>query len=221
MLMDEATGSAHAIDFLHPRKRAAAPSQTKRNSLIGIAVAATVLLIAAGIYFKLSSLDADLEALKEESAAMQADIATANTNIAHAQAVERFLANDITWLDELYAMAKRLPPAEDAIFTQLNLGTRPPTGAQIILDGYTREAEQLSQLRDSLRVEGRSIVSTGTSIDARRKDYNWRFKETVLLAKTISPDKSDAKPAPGNAGANGTKSEATETPATEQERTAP
>ncbi len=185
MLMDEAAGSTHAIDFLHPRKRAEAPSQTKRNALIGIAVAATLLLIAAGLYFQLSSLDSELEAMKAESAAMKAGVDAAQTSIAHAAAVERFLANDITWLDELYAMAQRLPPPEDAIFTLMNMSTR-QTGAQIVLDGRTREAEQLSHLRDSLRVDGRSIVSTGTSEETKRSDYNWRFKETVILTKTIA-----------------------------------
>ena len=128
-------------------------------------------------------------------------------------------------------MAKRLPPAEDAIFTQLHFGTRQPSGAQIVLDGYTLEAEQLSQLRDSLRADGRSIISTGTSNDARRKDYNWRFKETVLLTKTISLDKPDAKSAPSNATANRAtaskakaskaKDETPEVTATEPERAAP
>jgi len=217
MLLDEAAGATHPIDFLHPRKRAEAPSQTKRNSLIGGALAATLLLVAAGIYFKLSSLDAKLDALKAESAAMQEDVAAANTSIAHAGAVEQFLANDITWLDELYAMAKRLPPPDDAIFTQLILSTSQPSGAQIVLVGYTREAEQLSQLQNSLRVEDRSILSTGTSNDARRKDYNWSFRETVLLTKTTSLDQSDASPATGKAEASGATNETAEVTVTKQE----
>ena len=123
------------------------------------------------------------------------------------RAVEQFLASDITWLDELYAMAKWLPPADDAIFTQLILSTRQPAGAQIVLDGYTREAEQLSALRDSLRADGRSVNSTGNADDAKRKDYNWRFQETVSLTKTISLEKSSARPAAGAADASGTTSE--------------
>ncbi|MBI2479612.1 MAG: hypothetical protein HYV60_13560 [Planctomycetia bacterium] len=118
-----------------------------------------------------------------------------------ARLVEQFLANDITWLDELYSMAKQLPPPEDAIFTDIQMTTRQPSGAQIVFQGYTREAEQLSQLRESLRVQDRSIESTGTSDDARRQDYNWRFKETLYLTKTISLDQSSAGSATGGAEA--------------------
>lgn len=206
MLMDEAAGATHAIDFLHPRKRQEAPSQTKRTALIGVGVAAALLLIAVGIYFKLSSLDKELRLLKAQAEATKEEVATANTNIAHANSVEQFLASDITWLDELYALATRLPPPEDAIFTQLSMSTRPIRGAQIVLDGYTREAEQLSELRDSIRVDDRSVSSTGTSDDAKRKDYNWRFKETLALTKTISLDQSNSGPATVETGASGTTS---------------
>lgn len=198
MLLDEAAGATHPIDFLHPRKRPEAPSQTKRYSLVGGALAATLLLIAAGIYFQLSSMDAVLADLNEESASLKTDVETANVSIAQARLVEQFLTNDITWLDELYSMAQELPPPEDAIFTGLEMSARPRSGAHIVLQGYTREAEQLSQLRDSLRVQGRSIVSAGTSADSRRPDYSWWFKETVHLTKTISlegPDASSDAPA--------------------------
>ena len=197
MLMDEAAGATHPIDFLHPRKRAEAPSQSKRYALIGGAIAATLLLIAAGVYFKLSSMDAVIADLNEESVSLKKDVETANASIAQAKLVEQFLANDITWLDELYSMAKQLPPPEDAIFNELQMTTLQPSGAQIVLQGHTREAEQLSHLRESLRVQDRSIVSTGTSDDARRQDYNWRFKETVLLTKTIAIAPATANPGTG------------------------
>jgi Tfp pilus assembly PilM family ATPase len=191
MLLDEAGASSHPIDFLHPRERPKPPSNNKRNSFSGVAAIAALALLAFGIYFNLSSLDSELKMLQAESDALKPDVEEATTSIAHAASVQKFLDNDITWLDELYNMAEQLPPAEDAIFTQLNVSTRQPAGGQIVLDGYTREAEQLSQLRDALRVGERSIVSTGTSDDARRKDYHWRFKETVLLKQTISLDKPE------------------------------
>ncbi|MDA1051622.1 MAG: hypothetical protein O3C40_14230 [Planctomycetota bacterium] len=220
MLMDEAAGATHPIDFLHPRKRPAAPNQTKRHALIGGAVAATLLLMAAGIYFQLSSLDAEIEAVKEASAAMKDEAEEANTSIAHARSVEHFLASDITWLDELYAMAKQLPPPEDAIFTQLNMNTRQPSGAQIVLDGFTREADQISELRDSLRSDDRRIASTGTSNDPRREDYTWRFKETVLLTKTISIDPPQPSAEPGDSEAGHPASDAADATVTEQESAA-
>ncbi|MCA9118900.1 MAG: hypothetical protein H6822_16435 [Planctomycetaceae bacterium] len=202
MLMDEAAGATHPIDFLHPRKRPATPTQTKRNVLIAGVLAATLLLLAGGVYFKLSNMDAVLADLNDQSNSLKKDVETANQSIAQARSVEKFFANDITWLDELYAMAKDLPPPEDAIFTQIKMSTRQPSGAQIVLDGYTREAEQLSELRDALRVQDRSIISTGTSDDARRTDYNWRFSETVVLTKTISLENSENEPDAGPATPN-------------------
>lgn len=217
MLMDEAAGATHLIDFLNPRKRPEPPSQTMRYSVIGGAIAATLLLLAVGAYFKLSSMDAGLELMRAKSAALAEDVKKANESIAKARSVEQFVNNDITWLDELYSMAQELPPPEKAIFTQITMSNRPTGGAQIVLDGYTREADDITQVRDSLRVQDRHIDSNGTSDDPKRNDYRWRFKETVLLGKTISLDEPAESPASDAPEAEPAAKETSDAVATTQE----
>ncbi len=217
MLLDEATGAAHPIDFLHPRKRPEPPSQKRRIVVLASSVAAILLLVAGGIWWSLRNLDGALAAAKAESTELAKEVEGANVSIAQAKVIEQFVAGDITWLDELYALSQELPPPEDVILTQLNLSTRQPRGAQIVLDGYTRDSSQFNALRESLRREGRSVISTGTQDDARRKDYHWRFKETVLLDKTISlpPLDPQATPAPGDAATEPSASVDVPTPETE------
>ncbi len=190
MLCDEAADAAHPIDFLQPRKRPEPPSQAKRQAVLGGIAAAALLLLVGGVYLTLASMDSEIKAIQAASNEMQKQVEEANLNIAHLKAVEKFTDSDITWLDELYGLAERLPPPEDAILTQIRVGVRQPSGAQITLDGYTREPEQLPTLREGLRIPGRSVASTGSSADPKAKHHKWRFKETVLLTNTIALDEA-------------------------------
>src|SRR5262245_58668528 len=110
LLLDEAAGRAHAIDFLHPRKKPPPPSQ-KRNMLVAaVAVAALVLLALGTIWWQLASLDAQIrtlqtqrnnqEKLAKQGAKPREDVATIN---------RRFTQSDVTWLDELALISKKFP----------------------------------------------------------------------------------------------------------------
>lgn len=181
MLVDEATESPHAIDFLHPRKRPEPPNNRRRNVLLaGTAVTACLAAVAI-IVIRFHNLDADVAAAKTKTNALAKKVVAASVSQDHQQAIQDFLDSDITWLDELYDLSEDMPSSEEVLVTQLNFATRPRGGAQITVDGFVKESEQITGVRKSLAASGRELVSTGTQHDSRRKDYNWLFKETVLI----------------------------------------
>jgi Tfp pilus assembly PilM family ATPase len=193
LLLDEASGAAHAIDFLHPRKRPEAPNQHRRNAFIGGAVAVAALAILLLIWMQLSTLDADIADLKVDSGTLAKKVESAESVRGDMAQIDKWLASDFTWLDEMYDIAKRLPPPEDVVITQMTLGTRSPQGGHIIMDGYVRESGDLQDLQEALRAGGRSVISTGGSSDDRRETYRWRFKETVIL-DPLEPSSRNAEP---------------------------
>jgi len=192
MLLDEADDARHAVDFLHPRQRPEPPNQRRRMALIGATAAVAVLAVGFLTWNMLSDLDDESAERQLEQQRLEKKLPAAVKTQAAASAVEAFLDSDITWLDELADLSQDLPPAEDVLITQLNFSTRSPRGGQIIIDGHTREPDQLVDVQESLRARGRSIVSTGTQYDRRRSEYAWRFKETALIEPREPPR---AKPA--------------------------
>ena len=187
LLVDEAAESPHAIDFLHPRKRPAPPNNTRRNVLVAIAALAACAALIALVVVKLIDLDKEIAAKRVQTRELKEDVEAAEVSQRHQSKVQEFVDSDITWLDELSDLSEQLPPAEDIIVTQLNFATRTPAGAQIIVDGFAKESEQVTHVRDSLRSGGRSIISMGEQDDPRGKEYHWLFKETVLIEPGEEP----------------------------------
>jgi Tfp pilus assembly PilM family ATPase len=181
MLLDEAAGGEHAIDFLHPRRAVEPVSPQRRNILIGATAITAVAAIVLLSWSKLVSLDGEIERLSAETRSLDKTVSVAERYRGHVRAVEGFLESDISWLEELRNLSQEMPSAEEVILTQFIASTRSPAGGQMILDGYTRAPEQVSELRETLRDDDREVVSTGSQEDERRQEYRWRFKETVLI----------------------------------------
>ena len=199
MLLDEAAAAAHAIDFLHPRKKPVAPSQGRRGIFIGGILAAAALAVAAFFWLQLTAMDDEILLLTTESARLKSKVKQAEQYRRDVAAVNEFLDNDIGWLDELYELSSRLPSAEDVVVTQITLSTRPPAGGQVIVDGHVRESHLMGDLQESLRWNQRQVISTGVHEDPRQQTYRHRFKETQLIepgrikaaAKTQEPPEAE------------------------------
>ncbi|MFV1964350.1 MAG: hypothetical protein ACC628_02920 [Pirellulaceae bacterium] len=181
MLLDEVHGSAHGIDFLHPRKKAASQNHHRRNLLIGAVAGTALLAMVFVIWSQLAAIDRDIRFLTDRSKSQQETVASAEEHRLHAATVEQFLRSDIPWLDEIDKLARDLPPPEDVLVEKLDLATRLPEGGQIVLDCYARESDQIREVDDALRSGDRQVMSTGRQWDPRRVEYPWHFRNTVFI----------------------------------------
>jgi hypothetical protein len=184
MLEDEVAGAAHAVDFLHPRKRPEPPSQKNRNLLIGAAVATALLAIVGTVWGRLHSLDRQIADLKSESADMNDVVDRANSILGKVQAIDQFQDGDITWLDELREASVRLPGPDDAILDELSFGAAIGGGGTMLLKGHVRDSSLIEVFEDSLRYHGNDVAGKHGAPDAKRPEYPFQLETTVF----VSPD---------------------------------
>ncbi len=181
MLQDEAAGSAHALDFLHPRKKPEPPSRGRLHALIGTAAATLCVAAVVLVWLQFSAKKEKIAALTRRSAELVKEVEQANGQIADFDRIKAFRDSDYVWLDELYKLCDTLPQAEDLLVSRLSVGTRTPQGGQIDISGFTDETSAIGRIDDALRSEGRQVVSASSGRDLRRTDYQWAFKKMVVL----------------------------------------
>lgn len=183
MVLDEAGGSAHAIDFLNPRKRPAPPSR-KRVYTLGAAVAALLVFsVLAAAWYQLASLKSRREMLQLQSDSLDADVDRSLQLQTKVAVVDVWEAGASNWLDELasFSSPERFPPAEDVRLVQWRAAAR-PVGGQMFLEARAKDSNVQPHLENLVRDETHT-VKTGQSVtDNEDKRYPTRFDENVELA---------------------------------------
>jgi len=194
LLLDEAEGAAHAIDFMAPRRRKD-PPDPKWKWLLGAAAAAAVLLAVGFVFYSSSAAyDEEINRLQQQAAEMKKTQEVSQKLINRAAVVDEWKASDIVWLEEIKDISKRFPPPEDAIITQMTAGTSSKSGGRMFIDGSVRESEVIGKLESSLAGESRTVESAGGRPDTTSPNYAVKFKETVTFAPLEREDIT-AKPA--------------------------
>ncbi|QDU99225.1 type IV pilus biogenesis protein PilM [Lignipirellula cremea] len=219
MLLDEALGARHAIDFLHPRRRPEPRSQKLLYSLVGGGVA-LILLGALFIYWsERSALDqriVELEALKKQLTETRV---LADENVSAASLLAEWETGDIDWLTELGYLSEKFPPPEDAIVTQFTSAVTSQNVARMWLEGSVGGSESIAHIGQSLADERHRVESAGGRPDDTLPDYSVQFKETIEVDRAPPPEPraSETVPAEANtpdAQPTSATEETTDSPAT-------
>ncbi len=199
MLVDEAAGTPHAIDFLNPRKRPPPPDRRRQRTLAAVAAGTLVAAIGAYVYWEFASLASEIAEAKEKQLRIEKLVPASQKKIKDAQDVEKFVHGDITWLDELHRLSQpeHFPLADDVIVSQLYAATQEPQGGSLLIEGLVREPGVINRLETDLRDPRHRIVGTGSQSDPRDKNYGWKFKETVIITHpAVDPPSEKPKNAP-------------------------
>jgi hypothetical protein len=187
MLQDEAAGRPPVIDFLHPRKRPEPPNQLRKYLLAGAAVAALVLVGVMSIQMRLWSLDRDIDALKTERARLEKVAKASAKPLKDVAVLDRFAASDVTWLDELSRLAKKLPGPQ-AVRVDEVVALAPAKGEPTInLSGVADKHSTIKQIEDSLRDDQHMVFGKGGTLDTALKGLQWRFDETIGIKPPAQP----------------------------------
>lgn len=178
MLLDEAEGRKHALDFLNPRQRPPPPS--RRRAAIW-AVTAASLLFAAGfswVHRSLGELDDQLEKLSRESKNLEKVVTKAKELQRSTDEVAAWADADVNWLDELRELSLDMPPARDVLLTRLTMGMNGNVG-QVDLEGLLRGADSAGTLEAALRDNEHSVQGRNRQQDSSREGYSWKFTSTI------------------------------------------
>jgi Tfp pilus assembly PilM family ATPase len=197
LLLDEATGTPHALDFLHPRKKPEQTDQRRRKLLIAATAAVACLAALFLIWVQLSSLDDEIQAIRVQSAGMKKKLDEAKKWGKEAGVVQEFLDHDFNWLDEMEWLSVNLPGAEDVILSDISFKATPPEGGALDIAGFMRQPDQFKDIEDRLRVDDR-VVKAGAkppTPDLKRDTHKYGFKETVRVPAGPREPKKVSNPA--------------------------
>ncbi len=210
MLLDEASPGIGTIDFLNPRRKPEAPNR-RREYTIAAAVALLFLLVGGGwMWYALGNLDDKIDELTEQVSGQTKQVKDAKELVDKAGEIDKWLAGEISWLDQLAYLADKAPGAEDLMLTRFSTPNDFLRHTSIIhLEGIANKpdigSKLLNDLSDPQHIPTQKTA--GSELNKRpnelQKRYPWVIKADVGLKTAPSPDKPGAKkgvPAAKSAG---------------------
>ena len=190
ILLDEASQSPHAIDFLHPRKKPPAPNRRRTLIMAGAAVAAVLLLGTLLLLMQLWALDARIADLKKQRTAQEKLAKAGKTPREQVEKLDAFAQADVIWLDELRRLSEKFPPAETVQVETLSALAVPKGGGRISFEGIADDDTTIGKLETNIRDDEHAVRPLGAKNDVQLDKLKWRFKEEV----TIAPVDPEAPP---------------------------
>jgi Tfp pilus assembly PilM family ATPase len=210
LMLDESSGTAPTIDFLHVRKKPPPPDRRRRYLGVAAAVAAVLLLGFGVIQWQLWSLDSELETLRTKRYKQDKLAKESAKPIKDAEALDAFAAGDVNWLDELATLSTKMPSADNAIVSEMTIQIQPKGGGGFIkFVGHADTSERVTQLEDSLRDKQHNVNGKIIAQDPEREWLQWAFDETVNVAppQERTPPKQAEAPAAAAKNAGKTAAE--------------
>jgi Tfp pilus assembly protein PilN len=183
MVLDQAHGVRHAMDFLHPRR---APRQMTRAKFaaIGAAAVLTIAALLGNMFWRqrgeLDSVIAELTAELKEYDGITSQVGQQRRVT---DALLNWQAGDIYWLEELRELSERFPPAEESVILRMSISAS-PDGGHIALQGMMRDPAQIARMELALRDAHHGIRSRRIQEGARQdQQYKCLFDAAIAVAK--------------------------------------
>ncbi len=182
MLHAETGGNADLIDFLNPRRAPEPASQRSTYLLAGAGLAAIVAIAGFFGWSKMRDLDNEIAASEMRYQALQSEVEQADQVIAKTAQFDAFLDGNVIWLDELRRTATKLPPADEAIVTDVVARVNREGGGSLTVSGAVTRSSTVAKMEALLRDENHTVVGKGTDSSSSKIDgYDWSFSETIIL----------------------------------------
>jgi len=190
MLLDEAAGS-HALDFLHPREKPRPVNRARIATIAGAVLAAVILGVAYERWSTWSAIDAKYDAKKEEYDKLKKATAKADDLGKLVDAIERWKAREVVWIDELRDLSLRLPSSRDVVLSRMSLSLAQSGGGTIDFEGLMRAPGVLVNLEKKIRDDYRQVSSKGVRNRRGEKEYTWTFDTTLSVKpRSLKADKA-------------------------------
>jgi hypothetical protein len=207
MALGEADRRPPVVDFLNVRRRVEARKFTRTHALAATAAGLAILFLCLVLWQRSASLNRELAKVNAETTRLKDQFKQEQLDktMAEAASVERWLATDVNWLDELDRLStqwrpepldsKKFPVAEDAVVTQLT-AFRPPgndvAGGRLVVQAVARSPQVLATLEQRLRDDAHEVGAGGGKQDRTLPGYGWSFPLTI----DVAPDEDAAEVSP-------------------------
>jgi Tfp pilus assembly PilM family ATPase len=213
MALGEADRREPVVDFLNVRRRTTERKFTRQHALAAAAAALVLLSFLFVLWKRSHDLSSEIARLNAATAAKQTEFKTLkfDQTLAQAESVEKWLATDVNWLDELDRLSqqwrpetldsKKYPVADDAVISQL-VAFRPPgnesVGGRIAVQAVARSPQVVATLEARLRDKAHLVQPGGGRMDNSVPGYLWAFPLTIDVVPVADdiPAADDAEAAP-------------------------
>jgi Tfp pilus assembly PilM family ATPase len=207
MALSEVERRPPIVDFANVRKRA----EVRRFSRVHVLAAAAAVLALGWFGFHLwqqmAAPTRELAALENRIRDVEAQAETYKDVTAQAAVVDRWMATDVNWLDELEQTAKRVrpkpitakdfPAASDTVLTQLRV-IRPTgvdaAGGRLELQGVAKNSAAVKDLEDRLDIDNRRVIPGIGKTDKSISGYDWSYQLEVRVPRPDEEPAEAAKP---------------------------
>ncbi|MFV2065748.1 MAG: hypothetical protein ACC645_02120 [Pirellulales bacterium] len=201
MLLDAASKRRPAIDWLSPRQAARKPDRYRPLVLAAVAVVLLASWLAVSTWRNVSRLNDQIDRASAQLQELDQMAQRLHEVERRVGPLDRWLASDIVWLDELYRLSDRFPPPEDAVLTQLQIVPRGDAVA-MLLEGRVRNHQVVDRLETRLRDERHDVVPLMSNHESDQAPYFWQFKSTVAVVAVESDRRNPAGQAPAEVSGN-------------------
>jgi Tfp pilus assembly PilM family ATPase len=187
MLLAELRPGNHAVDFLHPRRRAETADPRKKWAIAGIAAA--VLLVAWFVYARVDQfrLAARVEQLQQQSREMDKRLDDAKRAQAASGEIIRWADEEVNWLDRFYALNQGFPPAKVVVLDEASVNSG-ASGGEMELKGWVAQPDDMARLADGVRAHGYQMSQKSSGDNRTVPPYTCYFEAAVLPEKPAKKD---------------------------------
>ena len=169
-----------AINLLVPKRPAVPPSPWRSRILVGGVAAAAIVIVGYVLRSDVEELQsqvAEKQALYDERSKMANKL---EEKADEARWVERWMSDQVYWLDELQTLSSQLPPGQFATIRRLTAAAQDGNGV-IDLSVQVSDPERVAELEKTLRSARFAVTSKRVSEQGAGEDYPWQFETRVTF----------------------------------------
>lgn len=188
MALGEADRRAPIVDFANVRRKVEARRFSRVHVLAAAVLGVAALWFANSMRTTYAEQGRRLKELDDQISEANGQINMYKNVVAQAGAIDRWLATDVNWLDELDAFAHRVRPEpltskefpvnDDAVITGLTL-QRPPggnaVGGKMDVQAVAKNPAAVAALEQRLRDNKHSVSTGGSKQEKLVPNYDWSF----------------------------------------------
>jgi len=207
MALSEADRRPPIVDFANVRRKAERKPFGRVHALAAAAALIAVLAIGASMWRQIAAPTRELADIKAEIAGLATQVEKYETITAQAASIERWLATDVVWLDELEQFARRVRPQplsdkdypvdNDVVVTEVTMtkpGGSDAVGGLLDLKARAKSDNAIPELEQRLRDGQHRVLPGQLTTDKSLPGYPYSLD---LQIRVVPPTEEELQQSEG------------------------
>ncbi|MCA9168685.1 MAG: hypothetical protein KDB23_13515 [Planctomycetales bacterium] len=169
------------LDFANPKEAPPPPRVGRKIAAYAVAIGTVLGIVGYQLRHDVVIAQQAADAVDEDVAMQQQLLKKVRTKTDVLDAVQRWEASQINWLDELRYVSQQLPAAEDAVVQRISLAPSGNGRGVISMSVKVKNQSLIAPLEDGLRDEQHSVSSQRISQSSGGDDLSCQFETSVLI----------------------------------------